>query len=299
VPARPDADADSDADAHAISDPEPWSDDDFRPVEAVLRARPHGGVTTHHRLGLIRSRLQARLQARGIPSFTWFHRHHVHAKAEGAGMQLLIDLTTINHSTFFREPVQLQSLAGHLAGLIRARTILAGPVRVWSAGCSEGQEPYSLAMLLAENVPGLAAEAIEIRATDIALGVVRSAARAIYEARDLEEVAHERLRRFFLRGRGKRLGTYRVAPEIRGLVTFQHLDLRKPAWAVPEGFDAILCRNVAIYFGETERLVLLDRLAGRLRPGGWLVVGNCEILPERPGLLQKIAPSIFRRVQAS
>jgi chemotaxis protein methyltransferase CheR len=288
VPPRPDA----------TSAPEPWSDADFLPIEAILRARPHGGAPTSQRLGLIRSRLRSRLQARGIPSFTWFHDHHLHALVDGAGMQLLIDLSTVNHSMFFREPIPLQALADHLAGLIRVRPPSAGPVRVWSAGCSAGQEPYSLAMMLAEALPGVSATAIEIRATDIALGIVRSAARAIYEARDLADVSPERLRRFFLRGRGARQGSFRVAPEIRRLVTFQHLDLRKPSWPLPEDFEAVLCRNVAIYFGEAERLVLLDRLAGRLQPGGWLVVGNCEILPERPGLLRKVAASIFRRVVA-
>ncbi len=280
------------------SAPEPWSDADFLPVEAVLRARPYGGATSRQRLGLIRSRLQARLQARGIPSFAWFHDHHLHARGDGSGMQLLIDLSTVNHSTFFREPIQLQALTDHLAAMVRARPQGAGPVRVWSAGCAEGQEPFSLAMMLAESLPGVTEAAIEIRATDIALGVVRSAARAIYEPRDLAEVSPERLRRFFLRGRGTRQGSYRIAPEIRRLVTFQHLDLRKAAWPIPEDFEAILCRNVAIYFGEAERLVLLDRLSARLRNGGWLVVGNCEILPERPGLLQKISASIFRRVVA-
>jgi chemotaxis protein methyltransferase CheR len=286
VPPRPEATA----------APEPWSDADFRPVETILRARPHGGALSSQRLALIRARLRARIEARGIPSFAWFHTHHLHARPAGAGMQLLIDLSTVNHSSFFRESVPLEALAGHLAGLLRSRGPTAGPVRVWSAGCSAGQEPYSLAMLLAESVPGLAPAALEIRATDIALGVVRSAARAIYDGRDLDEIAPERLRRFFLRGRAKRHGTYRVVPEIRRLVTFQHLDLRQPTWPLPEDFDAILCRNVAIYFTEPERLALLDRLAGRLRPGGWLVVGNCEILPERPGLLQKVAGSIFRRV---
>ncbi len=288
MPSRPDA----------TPAPEPWSDADFLPVAMVLRARPHGGAPSSQRLGLIRSRLQTRLQSRGITSFTWFHDRHLHARADGAGMQLLIDLSTVNHSTFFREPIQLQALATHLAGLVRTRPPGAGPIRVWSAGCSEGQEPYSLAMMLAESLPGITAAAIEIRATDIALDIVRSAARAMYEARDLADVSPERLRRFFLRGRGTRQGAYRIAPEIRRLVTFQHLDLRKPVWPLPEDFEAILCRNVAIYFGEAERLVLLDRLAGRLRAGGWLVVGNCEILPERPGVLQKIAASIFQRVEA-
>jgi chemotaxis protein methyltransferase CheR len=285
LPSRPDATPAS----------EPWSDADFLPVEAVLRARPHGGTLSSQRLGLIRSRLQARLRARGIPSFTWFHDRYLLARGDGAGMQLLIDLSTVNHTTFFREPAQLQALADHLAEQVRVRPPAAGPVRVWSAGCSAGQEPYSLAMMLAEDLPSISANAIEIRATDIALDIVRSAARGIYEPRDLVDVSPERLRRFFLRGRGARQGTFRVAPEIRRLVTFQHLDLRKPDWPLPEDFEAVLCRNVAIYFGEAERLVLLDRIAGRLRAGGWLVVGNCEILPERPGLLRKTAASIFRR----
>jgi len=282
----------------ASSAPEPWSDADFRPVEAMLRARPHGGAPSSQRLLLIRARLQARLQARGVPSFAWFHDHHLHPRSGGAGMQLLIDLSTVNHSTFFREPTQLQALTDHLAGLVRARPQGAGPVRVWSAGCAAGQEPYSLAMMLAGTLPGVTPAALEIRATDIALEIIRSAARAIYEARDLADVSPERLRRFFLRGRGTRQGSYRIVPEIRRLVTFQHLDLRKPGWPLPEEFEAILCRNVAIYFTAEERVVLLDRLAERLRPGGWLVVGNCEILPERPGRLQKIAASIFRRVEA-
>lgn len=277
--------------------PAPWTDDDFRPVAALIRARHQaGGPLSPQRLGLIRARLQARLAARGVPSFAWFHEHELVPRPEGAGMQLLIDLTTVNHSTFFREPLTLRAVAEHVAGLIVARPPASGPVRVWSAGCSAGQEVYSLAMIVAELVPGLTPERLEVWGSDLALGVVRTAARAIYEDRELGEVPEERLRRFFLRGLGPRVGTYRVAPELRALATFLQFDLRRPDWPVPEAFDAILCRNVAIYFDEAERPFLLDRLADRLRDGGWLVVGNCEILPERPGVLRKIAPSIFRRI---
>jgi chemotaxis protein methyltransferase CheR len=231
-----------------------------------------------------------------MPSFTWFYEHEIAHCPGGSGMQLLVDLTTINHSSFFREPVPLRALAEHLAGLIRGRRGGEPAVRAWSAGCAAGQEPYSLAMLLAELIPGLTRGALEIWASDVALGMVRAGARAVYEARDLAEVGPERLRRFFLRGTGPQQGSYRVAPEIRDLVTFLHQDLRRPEWTIAGDLDAILCRNVAIYFDEAERLALLDRLASRLRDGGWLVVGNCEILPERPGVLLKIAPSIFRKV---
>lgn len=273
--------------------PEPWSAEDFRPVAGALDAR-RGAPLPPHRLGLLLARLRARLQARGVPSFRWFHDRELRHRPDGPGMQMLIDLSTVNHTSFFREEAQLVDLANWLAG--RLRVPGPRPVRAWSAGCSGGQEPYSLAILLAERVAGLGPEQVEIRASDLSMEMVHAAARAIYDARDTADIPANRLRQFFLRGKGARGGTYRVAPEVRRLVTTQQFDLRDPEWPIPGEFDAILCRNVAIYFTEEERGPLLDRLAGRLLPDGRLLVGNCEILAERPGLLRKHAPSIFRRV---
>ena len=272
--------------------PEPWSDEDFGAVAEALRSR-HGAPLPPHRLSLLQARLRARLMARGVPSFTSFRDREIRNQPDGPGMQLLIDLTTVNHTTFFREQPQLRALAGWLAERLRAEP--PGRVRAWSAGCSGGQEPYSLAIILAELVPDLATRAPELLATDVSLEMVRGAARGIYDERELADVPPDRLRRFFLRGRGPRHGVYRVVPEIRRLVTFQHFDLRSPTWPVAGLFDAILCRNVALYFEEAERARLIDRLAGRLKPGGWLVVGNCEIFPDRPGLLRKHVQSTFRR----
>ncbi len=277
---------------------EPWSEADFQPVEAFLTEAQRGATAlSPQRLSLIRARLQVRLEAMGVPSFTWFFEQEVAPHPTGAGRQLLVDLTTINHSTFFRELVPLRAVAEHVANQIKQRQPGTEPIRVWSAGCAAGQEPYSFAMLLAELVPNLGREQLDVVASDIALGMVRLGARAVYEARELADVPEERLRRYFLRGREGKKGLYRVAPEVRALVTFQHFDLRRPDWPVPAFLDAILWRNVAIYFDEIDRMELFDRFAGRLREGGWLVVGNCEILPERP-TMRKIAPSIFRRVAA-
>ncbi len=210
-------------------------------------------------------------------------------------MQMLIDLSTVNHTAFFREEKALRFLAERLAERLRPGVARSGPVRVWSAGCSAGQEPYSLAILLMERVPLLAPDQLQIWATDLSLEMIHHGARAIYDAKSLADVPANRLRRFFLRGRGRRYGVYRIVPEVRRLVAFQQFDLRSATWPASGEFDAILCRNVAIYFNESERVRLLDRLTGRLREGGWLVVGHCEILPERPACLEKLAPSIFRK----
>ena len=152
-----------------------------------------------------------------------------------------------------------------------------------------------MAMVLAETLPSLPPQRIEIWASDLSLEVLKAAARAIYTEGEVRGVAPARLRRFFLRGLGPRAGSYRVVPEIRDLVRFRHLDLRNPSWPLPNDFHIIFCRNVSIYFTEDERMALLNRLAQHLRPGGWLAMGNGEILPTVPASLRKTAPSIFRK----
>jgi chemotaxis protein methyltransferase CheR len=277
-------------------EPEPWSEADFAPIVAFLRNQI--GITLEpHRMGLLQARLRSRLQARAYPSFTRFNERVLKADPTGPGMQLLIDLSTVNHTAFFREPGHFTFMAERLAPIFKDPT--AGTVRIWSAGCSTGQEPYSMAMVLAETIPNLSPQKVEIWASDLSLEVVKVAARSIYQTRDVQGVSPARLRRFFLRGRGPREGSYRVVPEIRDLVKYRHLNLRDKIWPLPTDFHVILCRNVSIYFAEDERMELLDRLATSLRPGGWLAIGNGEILPGVPNALRKIAPSIYRKEAAS
>lgn len=152
-----------------------------------------------------------------------------------------------------------------------------------------------MAMVLAETVPGLSPQRVEIWASDLSLEVLKAAARAIYNENEVKGVAPARLRRFFLRGRGPRNGSFRVVPEIRDLIKFCHIDLRKPSWPLPTDFHIIFCRNVSIYFAEDERMTLMNRLAQHLRPGGWLAMGNGEILPAVPVSLRKQSPSIYRK----
>jgi chemotaxis protein methyltransferase CheR len=274
------------------SEPEAWSEVDFAPIVAFLRNQI--GISLEpHRMGLLQARLRSRLQARAYPSFTRFFERVLKTDPTGPGMQLLIDLSTVNHTAFFREPAHFTFMAERLAPIFKDPT--SGPIRIWSAGCSTGQEPYSMAMVLAESIPNLSPQKVEIWATDLSLEVVKAAARAIYATREVAGVSPARLRRFFLRGRGPRDGSFRLVPEIRDLVKFRHLDLRNAAWPLPNDFHVILCRNVSIYFAEDERMNLLNRLASNLRMGGWLAMGNGEILPGVPNSLRKIAPSIYRK----
>jgi chemotaxis protein methyltransferase CheR len=244
-------------------------------------------------MGLMQARLRSRLQEKGVSSFTQFHDQVLRLDPAGWGAQLLIDLSTVNHTAFFREPAHFSFMAEKVAGWLKEAP--GTTVRLWSAGCSSGQEPYSMAMVLAETISGLSSQKVEIWASDLSLEMLKLAAGAIYTTRDVQGVSPPRLRRFFLLGRGPRAGSFRVVPEIRDLVKFRHLDLRNPVWSVPNDFPIIFCRNVSIYFAEEERLTLLDRLAQHLRPGGWLAMGNGEILPEVPPTLRKHSPSLFQK----
>src|SRR5262249_6054804 len=254
------------------------------------------GITLEpHRMGLLQARLRSRLQANGYTSFTLFNERVLKVDPSGPGMQLLIDLSTVNHTAFFREPAHFTFMAERVATALKDSATTM-PVRLWSAGCSTGQEPYSMAMVLAETLPpGLTPQRVEIWASDLSREAIETAARAIYNVHDVKGVTPARLRRFFLRGHGPRAGSYRVVPEIRDLNKFRHLDLRNPVWPLPADFHMIFCRNVSTSFREEERRELLNRLAQHLRPGGWLAIGNGEILPGVPSSLRKHSPSIYKK----
>ncbi len=273
-------------------EPEPWSEKDFAPITSFLRHQV--GISLEaHRMGLLQARLRSRLQVKGISSFTQFYEQVLKVDPGGWGAQLLVDLSTVNHTSFFREPAHFTFMAERIVAWLKESPGM--PVRIWSAGCSSGQEPYSMAMVLAETISGLLSQKVEIWASDLSLEMLKLAAGAIYTTRDVQGVSPARLRRFFLLGRGPRAGSFRVVPEIRDLVKFRHLDLRNPVWSVPNDFPIIFCRNVSIYFAEEERLALFNRLSQHLRPGGWLAMGNGEILPEVPPTLRKHSPSLFQK----
>ena len=248
-------------------EPEPWSEKDFAPIMSFLRHQV--GITLEaHRMGLLQARLRSRLQVKGINSFTQFHEQVLKSDPGGWGAQLLIDLSTVNHTSFFREPGHFTFLAEKVTAWLKESPGMN--IRIWSAGCSSGQEPYSMAIVLAESIANFASQKFDIWASDLSLEMLRIAAGAIYTTRDTQGISAARLRRFFLLGRGPREGSFRVVPEIRDLVKFRHLDLRNPVWAVPNDFPMIFCRNVSIYFAEDERLTLLNRLAQHLpREAGW------------------------------
>ena len=192
--------------------------------------------------------------------------------------QRLLDEVTVQETHFFRNPPQVRALRQHvLPELIRRAETAGRRLRIWSAGCSTGEEPYSLAMILRELLPSRAGWDIRIVATDLSERALASARTGVYGARAVQMASPEELRRHFSALPG---GTFSVQPQVRELVELRHHNLVTEPVPLrpPERFDLILCRNVTIYFARETTRALMGRLHAGLRDGGYLFLGHSETL---------------------
>ena len=217
--------------------------------------------------------LGERLRATGDPDVA---AYLLRVEAPGSPeLQPLLDEVTIQETHFFRNPPQARALHQHvLPELVREASTRGRRVRIWSAGCSTGDEPYSIAMVLRELLPSTAGWDLKVIATDISAGALAHAREGTYGPRALRLASPEHLARFFVPVGG---GRHRVRPEVRELVEFRHgnLVLDPPPG---DGLDLVLCRNVTIYFDRDTTRDLVRRLHGSLRDGGYLFLGHSETL---------------------
>lgn len=241
---------------------------------------------------MVYRRLASRIERLGLVGF-------------GAYLQLLnddpderescINLLTTNLTYFFREPGHFETLA-HEALPARLRlNAQSRRLRLWSAGCATGEEPWSMAMVVAETLPDLRHWNVRILATDINSHVLSVARGGVYPREAAERISRERLHRWFLRGRGVREGLIAVRPELRPLVTFKPLNLIGD-WPMHGPFDVIFCRNVSIYFDRATARRLQERLLASLAPGGYLMVGHAEALLHLGPDLEWLGSTTYRKV---
>jgi len=258
--------------------------DDFRRVRRLAYERA-GLAIPAGKEGLVRSRVSKRLRDRRIPSFSAY-LDAVEAESNGDEMVRLIDLLTTNKTDFFREPAHFDYLlAKVLPPVVAART----PLRIWSAGCSTGEEPYTLSMLLKESLP----ERYDFRilATDISTRVVAAARKGEYTDQQLGDVSRERRARWFT---PTAPGHAQAVPELRSPVSFAHLNLMA-TWPMSGPFDVILCRNVMIYFDKPTVTRLVARFHDLLAPGGHLFIGHSESLTAIEHRYRYVQPAVYAK----
>ena len=238
---------------------------------------------------LVAARLGKRMREGGFRSFEEYYRHVVQDQS-GAALIGMIDALATNHTSFLREAAHFEFLRERVLPGLRERA----RVELWSAACSTGEEPYTLAFSLCEAWGLEAFRRVRILATDISTKVLAAAQKAVYPAERFQAFPPTWLRQFLLRGEGRWKGHYRIKPEIWSQVEFARLNLVEPFTHI-RPFAAIFCRNVMIYFDKPTQEVLVNRLAEILEPGGYLFIGHAESLSSVRHGLTYVQPAVYRK----
>jgi len=273
-------------------------------VEIVLKEREFREISrlAHERFGLdlkpgkealVASRLGKKLRQRGFGSFSDYYQH-VLSDHTGEALVELIDALTTNHTSFLRE-------RAHFEFLSRAVTEELGDRRdleIWSAACSSGEEPYSIAMCVSDAWAraGSRQSTVHILATDISTRVLEMARRGVYPAERFREMPDAWRRAYLLKGVGQSEGSFKVKPELAKLVEFKRINLIEP-FREDRLFQAIFCRNVMMYFDKATQQDIVQRLSARLEPGGYIFVGHSESLTGVRHELEYVCPAIYRKAK--
>ena len=250
------------------------------------------GINLHEgKRALVAARLQKRLRHGGFRTFRQYIRH-VRMDVSGHEMTALLDAIATNHTSFFREPRHFQFFAETVLPPLVQRN---GPIGIWSAGCSTGEEPYTLAMLLLDQLGAAAGQRVRVMASDLSTRALATASAGVYKAARLEELPPGYSKKYFAKGIGSQAGFVRLTPQVRSLVEFRRVNLLEPADTPMVSQDVIFCRNVMIYFDRAVQQRVIADLERRLAPGGYLFVSHSESLGSVDHGLRWVAPSIYQR----
>ena len=241
---------------------------------------------------MVEGRLNRRARVLGIDSLTDYIAT-VFDSGDGDDETIhLIDALTTNKTDFFREPSHFDFLTRQVLPELAAQ---GRPAKFWSAACSIGAEPFTLAMVLSDFAEGAPRWRFSILASDISTKVLAKAARAVFPEEMVEPVPHSMRQRFLLRSRDPAKSEVRMTPEIRNLVHFARINLMDDVYPVDHDMDVILCRNLLIYFDRATQEAVVRRLCSYLRPGGYLVLGHTDSVMGMALPLDGLGISIFRR----
>ena len=251
------------------------SEEEFRLIRDLIHA--HCGIffDTDSKF-LLEKRLFRRLSVHQLPGFTEYYHFLKYSRGREQEFSDIMDVLTTNETYFFREEFQLKAFAGEILPELKACKEKKGDrtLRIWSAGCSTGEEPYTIAMLILETA-SFHGWKVEIVGTDISHRVLQHARKGVYGKSSFRTTEEGRVRRFFQ----EQDGLFRINDEVRGLVTISHLNLFDENRMILLGkMDVIFCRNVIIYFDQGAKKRVVESFYRSLREGGYLLLGHAESL---------------------
>ncbi len=276
-----------------MSDLMPLCDADYRFVAELLYRRA-GIRMGEQKRPLIASRLAKRVRTLGFSSFAEYFSY-LEARGGEGEMAEFLNLLTTNHSYFYREPEHYEFLATQVLAPIKERAFRGQGerLRIWSAGCATGEEPYAVAMTIASTLgEALGAVDVGVLATDISRAALAEALRGVYPASRLKDLPRAYAERF-LEPAGPE--HFAVRSEVRALVLFKRLNLMEGNYPFRGGFDVVFCRNVMIYFDEASRRALVAALYRVIKAGGYLFIGHSETIRHQDCPFAYVKPAIYRK----
>jgi len=257
---------------------------DFERVRKLIYQ--HAGISLSPvKQDMVYSRLARRLRATGKQTFV----DYLDALEKNGGdeWERFVNSLTTNLTSFFREPHHFPILAEHLRQIGTRR-----PIRIWCSAASTGEEPYSIAITVAETF-GTNTSHVSIVASDLDTNVLATARKAVYPLERVEKLSPERLRKFFMRGTGAQEGYVSVRPELKDMIEFQRVNLLDAHYSVKGPLDIIFCRNVMIYFDKPTQYKILSRFAPMLQPDGLMLAGHSESFLHAADLFKSLGKTVY------
>jgi len=239
-------------------------------------------------------RLKRRLRSLDIPSFSEYCDRVFAFDGKEREIVHLNDVLTTNKTDFFREAAHFDYLVSRALPDLAERKGATRKSLVWSAGCSTGEEPYTLAMVLSEYAGECPGFRFSVLATDISTAVLARAAAGIFKSETVRPVPLNLRRKYFMRSRNPEADVLRIVPEVRALIQFRRVNFMDADFGLTEPPEIIFCRNVIIYFDRPTQLRLLEKLTRQLAPGGYFFAGHSESLQGMDLPLVPVAPAVYR-----
>lgn len=241
---------------------------------------------------MLQSRLQKRLRALDIADFKTYTDYVTSAAGQQEELVHMLDVVSTNKTDFFREPVHFDYLRENVLP-----ELVAGGrqrmVKIWSAGCSSGEEPYTIAMVVSEFCEQHMGLDFSILGTDISTRILSTAVNAVYKEDRVADIPFELKRKYFLRSKDREKATVRIVPSLRRKCTFMRLNFMDDTYRVPDVYDVVFCRNVLIYFDRKTQETVIRKLCGKLKTGGHFFLGHSESVMNMDLPLRQLKPTIF------
>ncbi|RLA07561.1 MAG: chemotaxis protein CheR [Gammaproteobacteria bacterium] len=269
------------------------TDNDFNRLRELVTK--HTGINlSDAKRTLVYSRISRRLRELGLNQFKDYC--DLIEQRNSNELENFSNAISTNLTAFFRESHHFDYLANTVLPQILANNHDRQRLRIWSAGCSTGEEPYSLAMVVSEVMPKNSTWDIKILATDLDTQVLATAKRGVYGPDRTSGLSPQRLKRWFTAGKGDQQGKVRVVPELQQMITFKQLNLMHD-WPMRGPFDVVFCRNVVIYFDKPTQRVLFQRIAELMPAASHLLIGHSETLFNVSEQFELIGKTIYQRNQ--